>query len=250
MDAMKVVVLKLDDKLYERLEKLAKLNGFLTVSEYVKSIIIRSLGGEEVQRIPSASEGTKGVEESTKRLHGIVEKIVSLVERRLQDQINPFTSKIDDLARRIADVIERLEVLEARVSNIEKELKESREAVRTAASLSEAERRERKRTALDILKEQRAIFESDIVRKIRDRDSFFAKLQRMGAVVLELRGERVALDPEFWQEFVEKLSSLGTDNEDEIRRVLDPLEWRLFTMLRESALIYFDRTENKWKLIA
>jgi len=102
---------------------------------------------------------------------------------------------------------------------------------------------------MEILKEQGILFESDLAKKIKDRDLFFSKLASYGAKVLELKSERVAIDPEMWINFIEKVRTLRTGNEDEIRKKLSDKEFRLFRELRESAMIYFDSVKGEWKFI-
>lgn len=228
---MKTIVIRVDEKIYEELEKKAKAEGFLTVSEYIYSLTLRTLG----QQIEKESEVQKKVQLS-------LDKIIAVLERRLQDKLNPFTSKIDDLGKRIADIIERIENLEQKVADIENQL--------SSTIRREREKKEEKvipkKTAIDILKEQKIMFERDIASRIKDRDSFFAKLQKSGAIIVEAKDERIAIESTFWSEFVKKLENITTTNEDEIKKILDPIEYRLFSKLRESAIIVYDATLKKW----
>ncbi len=228
---MKTIVIRVDEKIYEELEKKAKAEGFLTVSEYVYSLTLRALE----QQIEKESEMHKKVQLS-------LDKIVTILERRLQDKLNPFTSKVDDLGKRMADVIERIENLEQKVTNIESQL--------SSVIRREMEKKEEKviskKTAIDILREQKVMFERDIASRIKDRDSFFAKLQKSGAVIVEAKDERIAIENTFWNEFTKKLENIATANEDEIKKILDPIEYKLFSKLRESAIIVYDATLKKW----
>lgn len=243
--------LKLDDEVYRKLEELARRYGLLSASEMVKMLVMKALA--------SSSEGQDLALEHTKRTHVLAEKLVTVVERRLLDKINPFTSKIDDVAKKLAAVIERLEIVEDRIGELERKVKELEERLshskvheRAILHRSEgSERREttKRRSILEILREQGVLFESDIASRIRDRDRFFAKLRKLGAIVLELKNERVAIDPEFWNGFIEKVQSISTSVEDEVSNTLNEKEVRLFKALKESALIYFDRTTGRWKLL-
>ncbi len=253
---LKTIFLKIDDDTYRKLEELARKHGLLSASEAAKIIIARAVKGEEEGRGIEASVG-----DHTKRAQSVAEKLIAIVERRLLDKINPFTSKVDEIARRLAMVIERLEAVEDKISDIERRVKELESTVihRQASMiekprlthLEETEKKEgaKRRSILEILRDQGILFESDIANRIRDRDRFFAKLKRLGAVVLELKNERVAIDPDFWNRFVEKVQSISTSIEDEIAGLLDEKEMRLFKALKESALIYFDRTSNRWRLL-
>lgn len=227
---MKVILIRVDDKIYEELEKRAKAGGLLTVAEYIRSLILKELGS--AQR-----------EEEERRAYGtLMEKLTNIVERRIQDRINPFTSKIDELARKLSEIVERVEALEDRVNELVERASVQREIKKEKKVVT-------KKSAIDILKEQKVIYEHEIVGKIRDRDSFFAKLAREGARILELKDERVALDLDFLSKFSEKLKRLQTQNEDEIKKVLDPVEEQLFKKLKESALVVYNSSLKQWQLL-
>lgn len=235
---MKIITLRLDEKVYEELLKRAKEEGFSTVAEYLNTLILRI-----VEEKPQISGVREGVEDSSKKSF-VVDRLLSLIERKIQDNINPFTQKIDDLGRRVAMIIERIEGLEERVNSLEEKVKNI-EALRTE---SREQKRVRK-TAIEILREQKAIFERDIVSKIRDRDSFFARLEREGAIVIEAKDERIAVEPQFWHNFISKLKNVRTNNDEELKKLLDPIELRLMQKLRESALLVFDGTSKSWSLL-
>ncbi|MEM1796878.1 MAG: CopG family transcriptional regulator, partial [Zestosphaera sp.] len=105
-------------------------------------------------------------------------------------------------------------------------------------------------TAIEILKKQKIIYEADIAKKIRNRDAFFDRLEREGAVVLSLKDQRVAIDDEFWSEFVSKVESLTTDKDSEIAKILDKQEVALLKKLSESAIAYYERSKKKWVIKA
>jgi uncharacterized coiled-coil protein SlyX len=236
---MKIVTVKLDNEIYEELLKKAKEEGFLTVSEYIYSLILRTIerGGKEVK---------EGGEESKKTVP--VERLLTIVERKVLDTINPFTQKIDDISRKIAFIIERLETLEEKVNSVEEKVK-SLEKTSEEVQPKEAITKKPRKTAIDILKEQKVIFERDIASKIRDRDTFFSKLQREGAIVVEGKDERFAVDPQFWQQLLEKLNNIRTNNDEELKKMLDPLEYKVVQKLRESALLVFDSSSRTWSLV-
>ncbi len=222
-------------------------------------IIHQALGLGEVGAPKTAVQQTvspKALEELvdkrlSARLESIVERLVKVIDRRVQDFINPFTSRLEELARRYAELVERLEAVEQKLGEVEQRLRSGERPGYVPVHRQEyrEERRERRRSAIEILREQGAIFESEIARRIKDRNTFFAKLEREGAKILDLQGERIAVDPVFWSSFLEKLSRLATNNDEEIKRVLGPLEYRLFTRLRESALIYYDATQRRWNFV-
>uniref|UniRef100_A0A7C2ZVL9 CopG family transcriptional regulator n=1 Tax=Ignisphaera aggregans TaxID=334771 RepID=A0A7C2ZVL9_9CREN len=237
---MKIVTLKLEDKEYEELQKLAKEKGFPEVADYVNSLIRKIISKEMAE----VKEGAEGLHKKPQ----VLEKLVTLVERRIFDTINPFTQKIDEIGRRVASIIERMDSIEERVNILENRIKELE--LRYAESREPKEQRRARKTAIDILKEQRVIFERDIASKIRDRDSFFARLEREGAVVIETRDERMALDSYFWNTLLDKLKNIRTNNDEELKRLLDPLEYKVVQKLRESALLIFDNSTKTWNLVS
>ncbi len=232
---MKAVVIRVDEKIYDELEKKAKAEGFLTISEYIHSLILRSLG----QRVEIEKES-----EAQKKVQLSLDRIVNILERRLQDKLNPFTSKVDDLGKKMASIIERIEDLEQRLTNIENQFSSTIKKERE----KEKERIIPKKSAIDILKEQKIMFERDIASRIKDRDSFFAKLQKNGAIIVETKDERIAIENTFWNEFIKKIESITTNNEDEIKKILNSMEYRLFNKLKESAIIAYDAALKKWAI--
>ncbi len=107
----------------------------------------------------------------------------------------------------------------------------------------------KKRTAIDILKEQGVIFESSIARKLKDPNSFFNKLKKEGALIIETDTQRIAVDPGFWENFLDKLESISSYDEEFVKKTMNPREYELFEELRLNGLVYFDRTKNKWVLL-
>lgn len=232
---MRIIVIKIDDKLYEELEKRMKDEGLLTISEYIRSLIMRELGKHSVDEVGDASRKSQLV----------LDRIVSLVERRIQDRINPFTFKIDELSRKTAEIIERIEGVEQKIVEIEEKLKTRSET----ETRMKVEHKTARKTAIDILKEQKVIFERDIASRIKDRESFFAKLEQSNAKVIEAKDERIAVDPNFWESFIRKLSTITTNNDDDIKKILDSIESRLFYKLKESALLVYDNITKKWHML-
>lgn len=232
---MKIIVIKIDDKLYEELEKRVKDEGLLTISEYIRSLIMKELGKQSVDEVGDASRKSQLV----------LDRIVSLVERRIQDRINPFTFKIDELSRKTAEIIERIEGIEQKIVEIEEKLKTRSET----ETRMKVEHKTARKTAIDILKEQKVIFERDIASRIKDRESFFAKLEQSNAKVIEAKDERIAVDPNFWESFIRKLSTISTNNDDDIKKTLDSIESRLFYKLKESALLVYDNITKKWHML-
>ncbi|MEM1542278.1 MAG: hypothetical protein QW101_03925 [Ignisphaera sp.] len=231
---MKLVTLKLDDRVYEELARRARDEGFATVSDYIGFII-----SKYIDRI----EHKESYEEATKK-STVIDKIMTLIERKVQDSVNPFTQKVDDLGRKVATLLERLEVVEERLSKLEKIIK-TVETKREEVKVQEKS----KKSAIEILKEQKIIFEKDVANKIRNRDSFFVRLEQEGAIVIEAKDERIAVEPSFWNSFVNKLKLTRTNNDDELKKIFDPIELKLLQKLKESALIVYDGTSRNWNLL-
>ncbi|MDK6029313.1 hypothetical protein QPL79_08055 [Ignisphaera sp. 4213-co] len=232
---MKTVIIKIDEKTYEELLAKAKSEGFLTISEYLRALLMRSVG-KETQ-----------VKETEKTTSLTSEKLIQLLERRIQDKINPFTSKIDELSRKYGEFIERLEAIEEKLKSLEEKVAIYQQGIEKTAAKKAKEIS--KKSAIDILREQKVIFERDIATRIRDRDSFFSKLEREGAKVIEGKDERIAVEPTYWQEFVKKIENLSTNNDEEIQKILDAIELRLFKKLKESALLVYNTSLRKWQIL-
>jgi predicted RNase H-like nuclease (RuvC/YqgF family) len=159
------------------------------------------------------------------------------------DAINAYTGKIDEMNRRLSHIIELLEDLAARVQNLEDEVSN---ALRSPRQARPEERKEPRRSAIDILKDQKVMFESDIASKIRNRDAFFDKLRRSGAVVLELAKERVAVDPGFFAEFKRKVENLSVSSDEALQKELGKVEVKLLKVMMNSGVAYFDGVKKKW----
>jgi hypothetical protein len=160
--------------------------------------------------------------------------------RTLLDILNAYTGKIDELNRRVSQVVEILEGISSRLQNLEEQLRS------TVQQPKQVEKREPRKSALDILKEQGVMFESDIASKIKNRDAFFERLKRGGAVVIELAKERVAVDPDFFTRFKDRVAKLSSSSDDILSRELEKSELRLLKALSSSGLAYFDSTRKRW----
>jgi len=181
----------------------------------------------------------------------LVQRVADLLEkrlsRRIQDQLNAFTSRVEQVAQRQAEVVERLDRLEERVKRLEESAAaRERASEKPGKQLKSGARRE-KAGVCEILDKQLVLFESEIAGKVRDRDALFAAIEsKCGDVVVECAKERVAVEKGFWQGFLDKLSKIGTSNDEEIKRLLDSVELKLFKVLKESALIAYSASEKKW----
>lgn len=266
----RLVAIKIPDDIYRELERRAKEAGYTLVSDYVRDIVLRELGRAGIslrgieERLTRLEEGEltprlyerileivkSALAESVEKtltVGGTIEtkedttdKIVQRIERKVMDIINPFTAKVDSIASKLADLIERVEVLEERVERLEEELRKAKEQV--------VQKPHHRRTAIDRLKEQGVVFESEL-RWLRDRSAFFERLRREGAIIFDVKGERVAIHPSFWSKFKDKVEKLPTAIDDEVRVLLRDTEYKLFSKLREAGLVYYDSSKKAWKFV-
>jgi hypothetical protein len=196
-----------------------------------------------------AGQDPISVDELVQRIADLLEKRLS---RKLQDQLNAFTSRVEQIAQRQAEIVERLDRLEERVKKLEESATTKEQTSEKPGEKPKKGARREKPSVCEILKEQLVLFESDVVRKgtVSDRDRLFAAIEsKCGDVVIECARERVAVEKGFWQSFLEKLSKIGTSDDDEIRKLLDSVELKLFKALKESALIAYSASERKWLYI-
>jgi len=285
------VVIRLPEDVYNELEKRAKDEGFLLVSDYVREIISRELGKtpfnprmlearleriemgelpprlyetvakvvEEVlaSKMPELIESLNKDELTISYNEGkIVEKITKKLERKIQSELIPWTQKIDELARRIADIKEELDKLKEEAKE-RQQVSEKKEIPKVHHAYQQPpyyeqrlERRERRSTAIERLKRQGAVFEDEL-KSIRSKDYFFAKLKSSGAIVLQTQKHgRVAVHPDAWKEFMEMLQSTESSNEEEILEKLENEGLRkLFEALRSEGVLIYDSGSHSWKLI-
>ncbi len=266
--SQKVIAIRVSEEVYKEIVERAKREGYELVSDYIRTLILRELGRTPPplikdldRRLSKLEEGElppklydriwklvlsaieeQGVSDLTaESLKPILEKwlesLLARVDRRVQDLVNPYTAKVDELMRKIADLYERIEQLEAEIKDFKKKLSEQR---------SYTSRRTERKTGIERLREQGVVFESELGR-LRNRDAFFDYLSRQGAKIINVRGERVAIDPGFWEKFKRKVfEELSTNNEDEIKLLLTKQEYKLFIKLKESGLMYYDSTVRKW----
>ena len=258
-EGLKELRLLLPDYLVKRIEEEAKAQGFESVNDYLLHIIRLKVSlSDLVSRVERIEKGdlTPELKDSITSLissvgarevsvEDLVNKVLLRVERRVFDLINPYTSKIDELGRRIADLVERIEGLESKCASIEQQLTQLQKVGVEVKGIKERPRK----SAIEILKEQKVIFESDLIKKIRNRDMFFNRLERDGAVIIQASGERIAVDPDFWSMFVRKVEDIKLRSEAEVKKRLSKVEYRLFSKLKESALIYYNAVKGSWELI-
>ncbi len=206
----------------------ASEKGFIDIEEYVRELIRREVAGETGYDIDS-----------------LMEKIKPRIKRIVEDIVNEYMRIVFENRQKIAELSEKIDEINRK---IEEALAKPAPRQIQQPRITEAQRPRRRKRGIEILHEQKILFESRLGR-LRDRDRFFDYLKREGAIILELEGERVAVDPEFWNNFLEKISSIKTPDEVETQRYLSPLEKELFNRLRASQLVIFDSKTRSWRVM-
>jgi len=110
----------------------------------------------------------------------------------------------------------------------------------------------KKGDACEWLNREKIITEGEIVGKYPQdsRDRFFKKWKEVcKAHVIEGSKERSVVLPEVWEEFLRKISTINSDKETEVKKVLDKDEYKLFKWLKEEGLLVFSVVEKKWMFI-
>ncbi|MEM1968006.1 MAG: hypothetical protein QXT23_01030 [Acidilobaceae archaeon] len=218
-----IIKIELSRGEYEALKAISRREGYNLVSEYVKSVVKKALGerGEKVEGL------------SVKELS---EAIGKRIERIVSDLMNPYTGKIDDISRKISDIITILESI-------------SQEKEKTAKTIV----REAKKpiTAIERLKSQGVVFSED-VQWMKSPEKFFEKLKKEGAIVLEYGGERIAIDSDLWESFREEVQSISVRDVDEastlIESSLGESAGKLFRKLAKIGLLLYDEDNGVWVL--
>ena len=224
-----VITIELSDKDYEQLLRRAKDAGFSDVQPYIESLI-RS---PPAQAPPAAPQ-----------LEALEERLGKRLERLVQDLLNPFTQKVDDLARRLAQLEEAIEALRSQAQQAPAQQRQAPQA-------RQAEREQAPSKAVERLRRQGVVFEEE-VGWLRAPDKFFAKLEREGAVVLAFSDGRAAVDPDFWKKLVAEIegTSLRDPKQaaDKIAASLGDRAATLFNKLVKNNIAYYNDNERRWRV--
>lgn len=212
----------IDEQVAKQLEALSEEMGFPDLAKYVEHILTEYVSKKGAPPEPS------------------LDKLRSRLERFIQDEMNKRLSIVESVRNQVVTLFEKVEELENRVNVIEAEIK--RAPIERPAAPARA-----KRSAMEILREQKVTFESSLSPAIKDRNSFIDRLEKMGAVVLRLSKERVLVDPDFWRDFKEKIVNISTNREDELRKILEAQAYQLWKALYADGLLIFDGKLKKWK---
>jgi len=210
------ITIYLDEDLFRELTSLSEKEGATSVSDFIVKIIKEKVSGVEK---PIFDESLK-----------------SKIARIVQDEVNKHLQAVEKLRRQITELYEKVDALSATIEELKSKTPEISET-----------RREKKKTGIERLKEERVVFESNLPKKL-NRDAFFNYLRREGAVVIETSKERIAVDPEFWRDFENKLfEKANTNNEEDLKKILGDKGFMLFTKLRDDNQVIFDSSSRKWR---
>jgi len=226
------VKLEIPGDLYIGLERLAREEGYSSVTEYLLSVI-KSL---------ITPSGRVSLEDFS--------RLKVRFERYIQDEINKRFSVIDTMRSQIAELYERLDLIQQKLSELESLIQSVyTQKAKPPGEVQEPTRAKKPyKTGIERLKEEKVVFESKLPSRVQ-RDRLFAYFEREGAVVLKLTRERIAVDPEYWREFKQKLLSLSTNVEDEVRNALGDKGFELWKALYSDNAIIFDSRARKWKFV-
>ncbi len=232
---MKTLILRLNDDEYKLLEEEARKEGFPLLADYVKYVLFSSpLKGDSIN--------------------------VQRIERRVQDMINPFTQQVDEMKRKVAEVVERMneieEMLKSPVGREASPPKYRREEVESQSDLKqeknpqEPRAQPQKLTVADLLKKRKVLYEQEMT-KIRDIEAFFGKIRSTGiaTIIPTANKGRIAIELEFLDSLVKKLSEISISDPEVASSKLDETERKLFKTLVDVGLIYYDNDKKHWVMI-
>ncbi|EHP69326.1 hypothetical protein MetMK1DRAFT_00020760 [Metallosphaera yellowstonensis MK1] len=220
---MRNIVIKLTDEEYRKIEEDARSQGFVLLSDYIK---FRLLTNSSPQRSPGEGQN-------------------------VQELINPLTVELLNVKRKLGELAEKVEALESVVTTKPSgALQQERQDIRRDERKEERRvtQQEQRKGAIDYLREQGVIFESKLT-NLKNPDAFFEKLESQGAKIFWIAEERIAVDPTFFQNFVNRLAQIHTSDDAEAQKYLSKQEHELFVKLRKSGSIYFDNESKHWKLV-
>lgn len=218
---MKYIIIKLSDEEYREIERRAREEGFTLISEYIRSVIFSKHKSESI---------------------GDLSQISSKLERKIQDLLNPYTSEIQELKRKIGEVLERIEGIESIIKEGKRTESQQRQEKQDSKTTQKT-----KKTAMEILEQEGIMLESEI--RVKNPDMLFEKLERQGAKVIETDSGRIAIHPKFWEEFSRKLSNIKSSDVEEVSSKLDEKSAKLFRIFVTKGLAYFDGNSKTWKFL-
>jgi len=176
-----------------------------------------------------------------------VEVLSKKLERVITDILNPYTAKIDEIYRRLGEVMEMIEEISRPQTREEEQLPQQRVQRRAM------ERPQRRTyTAIERLKGEGVVFQEDMG-WLKAPEKFFQKLEREGAIVIDVNDEKVAVDKDLWKEFREAVEQIMVRDPNEAASLAAsatgrPIVAKLFKKLVGSGLIYYDEELGAWRV--
>ena len=231
-----VLKVELDEEEYRALEAVSRSLGYELPSQLVASLVKGVISGKvrTQQSYPALDP----------------DAIARRLRRVIEDILNPYTAKIDEILRRISSLQESLEEALSRTPQVEPERAPQPQPPPPPQHPSRGFRgRTGRRTAMDRLKEDGILVASE-ARWINDPERFFSHLERQGAVVVRLSDDMVAVHPDFWSRFKKILEETAVKSWEDVEALLDSslgeAAVRLFRLLRREGLVYYDEEEARW----
>ncbi len=248
-----ILKIRLPKDKYEALKNIARSQGYELPTYYLRSLIDRVVEGKAgLQPMPAPSLDP--------------EYLAKKLERAITDILNPYTAKIDEINRRLAEIIELLESRQPVEGGAEQEIPvqpqqrawEQRREYQAyqKTSMQHARRqaeRPQRRSAISRLREEGVFLEEENP-WVKNPERFFQSLEREGAVVLRLPEGRIAVDRELWEEFVKKIGEIAVRDTEQaailVESSLGEPAGKLFRKLALSGKIAYDEDRQGWVVLA
>jgi len=212
---MPVISVRIDVPTYEKLRKLAEERG-MSLYNYVRSILTEHVSSQ----VSSEVSG----------------EVSSEVSSRILREVSYLKERIAYLERKLSEIETKYTISITTTSN---------SSTTTSTSGNNASTSGKGRGKfIEILAKRKIILLSEM-RKVRNIDSLIAGAKRQGIVVIRGYKDIAFIHPQYWTEIKEKLPQIPK-NIDEIENDTDRKTMRF---LAAEALIYYDTTQNTWKLI-
>ncbi len=235
------VLVWLTEEEFARLSADARKAGYQTVSDYLRDLVSEALEARPGAPPPAAHADPRAIADSVARR----------LERVIVDLLNPFTGKIDEVNRRLAELVEALEERKPQHPEEAEERPQAPPAARPPRP--RAQRGERRESGVERFHREGVVFESDFA-WMKSPERFFKKLEAENAVVLDFEDERVYVAPEFWDEFKRAVSEIGVSDRIEAANLLrarmgserGARAARLFEKLAKAGMAYYDEEQGRW----
>ncbi len=212
---------------YEMAKTIAAKEGYETVSDFLTNLISSALSSEG-----KASDVTM---------------LAKRLERTIMDLLNPYTAKIDEIYKRLGEIIELIEGISRSPQPKEEEVTALQRGRRTERS-----QQRRGASAIERLKAEGVVFQEDMG-WLKAPEKFFQKLEREGAIVIDVDGEKIAVDKDLWESFKDTVEQIMVRDSNEAASLIasavgKPVAAKLFKKLIASGLIYYDEEQGSWRL--